>query len=138
MALRRVGFRTTIRTTASVVSSTWGVLQDQAKPRLDTVLKQIDDPKNPAKAAADDARKTAATTAPLGSIALLVGAFIASTAAALGSAQRDEDRTSSVHTLNPTSSKWKNRPIRHPGGFACLQQNGGASHDLSVSAGTSV
>lgn len=76
---------------ATVVSSKAGLPQDQAKARVDTVLKQIDDAKTAAKTAADKARKTAATTALLGSLSLLIGAFIASAAAALGGAQRDDE-----------------------------------------------
>lgn len=76
---------------ATIVSSKAGVPQDQAKARVDTVLKQIDDAKNATKAAADKARKAAATTALLGSLSLIIGAFIAAAAAALGGIQRDEE-----------------------------------------------
>lgn len=76
---------------ASVVSARAGIPEADAKSRVDTVLKQIDDAKNAAKAAADKARKAAATTALIGAISLLVGAFIASAAAALGGRQRDEE-----------------------------------------------
>lgn len=75
----------------AAVASKAGIPQDQAKARVDAVVKQIDDAKTAAKVAADKARKTAATTALLGSIALLIGAFIASAAAAFGGSQRDEE-----------------------------------------------
>ena len=76
---------------ASIVSARTGLSQPDARARVDTVLKQIDDAKVAAKQAADKARKTAATTALLGSLSLLIGAFIASAAAALGGRQRDEE-----------------------------------------------
>ena len=76
---------------ASVISARTGLSEQDARARLDNVLKQIDDAKTAAKQAADKARKAAATTAIIGSISLLVGAFIASTAAAIGGRQRDEE-----------------------------------------------
>ncbi|AEH90891.1 hypothetical protein [Mesorhizobium sp. B263B2A] len=51
----------------------------------------MDDAKNKAKAAADTARKASAAFALVGALSVIVGAFIASVAAALGGKQRDED-----------------------------------------------
>jgi len=76
---------------ATVVASRTGLSELDAKARVDSVLKRIDDAKIATQKAADTARKTAATTALLGALSLLVGAFIASAAAALGGSQRDED-----------------------------------------------
>jgi hypothetical protein len=76
---------------ATIVSARTGLSEADAKARVDTVLKRIDDAKTSAQKAADTARKAAATTALLGSLSLLVGAFIASAAAAFGGRQRDEE-----------------------------------------------
>ena len=76
---------------STIVSARTGLSEADAKARVDTVLKRIDDAKASAQKAADTARKAAATTALLGSLSLLVGAFIASAAAALGGRQRDEE-----------------------------------------------
>ncbi|PST22571.1 hypothetical protein C7U61_04665 [Rhizobium sp. JAB6] len=81
---------------ATVVSARTGLSEADARNRVDSVLKQIDDAKTAAKAAADKARKTAATTALIGSLSLLVGAFIASAAAALAGRQRDEEEDFTV------------------------------------------
>lgn len=76
---------------ASIVAARTGLSDTDARTRVDTVLKQIDDAKVAAQTAADKARKAAATTALVGSISLLIGAFISSAAAALGGRQRDEE-----------------------------------------------
>ncbi|PDS78282.1 hypothetical protein [Rhizobium sp. L43] len=76
---------------ASIVSARTGLSEADARTRVDTVLKRIDDAKVAAQKAADEARKAASTTALLGSLSLLIGAFIASAAAALGGSQRDEE-----------------------------------------------
>jgi hypothetical protein len=76
---------------ASIIAARTGLSEADAHSRVDTVLKQIDDAKSAAKEAADKARKVGATTALVGSLSLLVGAFIASAAAALGGRQRDEE-----------------------------------------------
>jgi hypothetical protein len=74
-----------------LVASRTGLSEVEAKARVDTVLKQIDDAKIDAQKVADTARKAASTTALLGALSLLVGAFIAAVAAALGGRQRDDD-----------------------------------------------
>jgi hypothetical protein len=76
---------------ANIVSARTGISEDDARSRVDNVLKQIDDAKVAAQAAADKARKAAATTALVGAISLLIGAFISSVAAALGGKQRDDE-----------------------------------------------
>ncbi|CCM78146.1 hypothetical protein [Rhizobium mesoamericanum] len=75
---------------ASIVSARAGLSEADARNRVEAVLKQIDDAKTTAQAQLDKARKAAATTALVGSLSLLVGAFISSAAAALGGRQRDE------------------------------------------------
>ena len=76
---------------ATVVAARTGLSEADARSRVDTVLKRIDDAKVAAQKAADEARKAASTAALLGSLSLLIGAFIASAAAAFGGSQRDEE-----------------------------------------------
>ncbi len=76
---------------ASIVTARTGLTEADARARVDTILKQIDDAKVATQAAADKTRKAAATTALVGSISLLIGAFISSAAAAFGGRQRDEE-----------------------------------------------
>ncbi|OWW00126.1 hypothetical protein ATY81_25375 [Rhizobium sp. R72] len=75
---------------AGIVSARTGLSEADASNRVDAILKQIADAKTAAQAAVDKARKAAATTALVGSLSLLIGAFISSAAAALGGRQRDE------------------------------------------------
>lgn len=70
---------------ASVIARRTGVSAAEADRRVDVLVGQMDE----AKAAADKARKVAATLAIITFLSLLVGAFIASVAAALGGRQRD-------------------------------------------------
>ena len=76
---------------AALVASRAGVTPEEARARVDQVLQQAEDAKNAALKAADEARASAATVAMLGALSLLIGAFIASAAAALGGRQRDDD-----------------------------------------------
>lgn len=76
---------------ANIVAARTGLSEADARNRVDTVLKQVDDAKTTAKDATDKARKAAATTALIGAISLLIGAFISATAAALGGRQRDDE-----------------------------------------------
>lgn len=76
---------------SAIVASRAGVTPEEARARVDQVLQQVEDAKNAALKAADEARKSAATVAMLGALSLLVGAFIASAAAALGGRQRDDE-----------------------------------------------
>jgi len=81
---------------ATIVASHAGIPQEEARTRVDQVLQQIEDAKNAALQAADDARKSAATVALLGALSLLVGAFIASAAAVHRERQRDDDEAALV------------------------------------------
>jgi hypothetical protein len=74
-----------------LVAARTGLSQPDAKKRVDTVLKQIDDAKAAAQQAADKARKAASATALLGALSLFIGAFIAAVAAAYGGRQRDDE-----------------------------------------------
>ncbi|MBZ9673967.1 hypothetical protein [Mesorhizobium sp. ES1-3] len=76
---------------AKLVASRTGLSEADAAKRVGTVLAGIEDAKNKAKAAADTARKASATFALVGALSMIVGAFIAGVAAALGGNQRDED-----------------------------------------------
>ncbi|MDO3434390.1 hypothetical protein QWJ46_17060 [Rhizobium sp. CBN3] len=76
---------------ATIVSARTGLSETDARARVDAVLKRIDDAKAATQKAADEARKAASATALLGSLSLLVGAFIAAAAAALGGSQRDAE-----------------------------------------------
>jgi hypothetical protein len=76
---------------ANIVAARTGLSPEESKARVDTVLKRIEDAKVAAQQTADEARKGAATTAMVGALSLLVGAFISCAAAALGGRQRDED-----------------------------------------------
>jgi hypothetical protein len=73
------------------IAARTGLTPDEAKSRVDSVLKSIDAAKVKAQQAADMARKAASTTSLLAALSLLIGAFIASAAAALGGRQRDDD-----------------------------------------------
>jgi hypothetical protein len=81
---------------ANIVASRAGIPQEEARTRVDQVLQQIEDAKIAALQNADEARKSAATVALLGALSLLVGAFIASAAAALGGRQRDDNEAALV------------------------------------------
>jgi len=76
---------------AELVAARTGLSEADAKARVDTVLKQIDDAKIATQDALDKTRKAAATTALVGALSLLIGAFISSAAAALGGKQRDDE-----------------------------------------------
>lgn len=76
---------------ATIVASRAGIPQQEARTRVDQVLQQIEDAKTAALQANDEARKSAATVALLGALSLLIGAFVASAAAALGGRQRDDE-----------------------------------------------
>jgi len=81
---------------SSIVAARAGITPEEARARVDQVLTQIEDAKNAALKAADEARKSAATAAMLGALSLLVGAFIASAAAALGGRQRDDEEAALI------------------------------------------
>ncbi len=73
-----------------LIAARTGLSEADAKARVDTVLKSIEDAKVKAQEAADTARKASATLALLGALSLLIGGFVAGVGAALGGRQRDE------------------------------------------------
>ncbi len=75
---------------AELVAARTGIPQSEAEQRVDNVIAQMKAAEAKARQAADTARKTAASTAIFTALSMLVGAFIASVAAALGGRQRDE------------------------------------------------
>ncbi len=74
-----------------LVAARTGLSQQEATARVDAVLVQVQAAKVKAQQAADAARKATATFSLLGALSLIIGAFIASVAAALGGRQRDDD-----------------------------------------------
>jgi hypothetical protein len=74
-----------------LVAARTGLSEADAKARVDALVARVDDAKAKAKEAADTARKGSATFALLGALSLVIGAFIASAAAALGGRQRDDE-----------------------------------------------
>jgi hypothetical protein len=75
---------------ANLVATKTGVSTDEARKRVDTFIQTVKDASVQAKAAADGARKYAASAALYTTLALLIGAFIASVSAAIGGRLRDE------------------------------------------------
>jgi hypothetical protein len=75
---------------ASLVAAKTSLSTDEAQKRVDAYIESAKEASVQAKAAADKARKSAATAALYTALALLIGAFIASVAAAIGGRLRDE------------------------------------------------
>ncbi len=75
---------------AKLVAVRTGISQQDAEKRIDDVMRQMQDAEQKAKAAADTARKTSAKASFYLFFSMLIGAFIASAAGALGGRQRDE------------------------------------------------
>jgi hypothetical protein len=73
-----------------LVAARAGLPRDMAGMRVDMVIAALQDAKAQARDAADKARKAAATAALGLVLALLIGAFVASVAAALGGQLRDD------------------------------------------------
>jgi len=74
---------------AQLVATRTGLSQADAEQRVDSVVAQVKAAEVKARAAAETARKVAATTSMFTALAMLIGAFIASVAAALGGRERD-------------------------------------------------
>jgi hypothetical protein len=77
---------------AQLVSQQTGLTAAEAEARVNDVIAQVDAAKAKAKEAADQARKAGATLSLLMALALVIGAFIASVAAALGGQGQIADR----------------------------------------------
>jgi len=74
---------------AELVAARTGVSADEAQKRVDDAIAQAKAADLKARQAADKARKTAAATSIFTALSMLVGAFIACVAAALGGQRRD-------------------------------------------------
>jgi hypothetical protein len=75
---------------AQLIASRTGISQDDAQKRVDTVVAQEKDAEAKARQAADTARKSASAVSIFTALSMVIGAFIASAAAALGGSLRDE------------------------------------------------
>ena len=74
---------------AQMVAARTGIAQPEAEKRVDDVVAQLNAAETKARQAADAARKAAATASILTALSMLIGAFIACAAAALGGMERD-------------------------------------------------
>jgi hypothetical protein len=77
---------------AQLIAARAGISQADAEKRVDQTVTAIKAADVKARQAADSARKAAATASIYTALSMLIGAFIASVAAALGGRQRDEHR----------------------------------------------
>jgi len=75
---------------AELVAARTGVSQSDAEQRVDAAMTQVRAAEARVREAADTARKSAAAASLYTALSMLIGAFIASAAAALGGRQRDE------------------------------------------------
>ncbi|MBS1181015.1 MAG: hypothetical protein H6Q99_895 [Proteobacteria bacterium] len=73
-----------------LVAARTGLAEPEATARVDAVLAQAEQAKTKAQEAADATRKAGATFALMAALSLVIGAFIASAAAALGGKLRDD------------------------------------------------
>ena len=74
---------------AQLVAERTGISQDDARKRVDTLISQEQATEQKAKAVADQARKATASLSFYTFFSMLIGAFIACAAAALGGRSRD-------------------------------------------------
>jgi hypothetical protein len=75
---------------AQLVAARTGLAQADAEQRVDTTVAQLNDAQMKIRQAADTARKAAAKLSIVIALSMLIGAFIASAAGALGGSIRDE------------------------------------------------
>ena len=75
---------------AQLVAARDGISESDAQMRVDNVIEQVQAAELRVRQGADTARKAAAAASICTALALLIGAFIACVAAALGGRQRDE------------------------------------------------
>ena len=74
---------------AELVAARTGVSAHEAQKRVDAAIAQAQATNREARQMADTARKTAAATSIFTALSMIVGAFIACVAAALGGQRRD-------------------------------------------------
>jgi hypothetical protein len=75
---------------AQIAAARTGISQPDAEKRVDDFVTQANDAQTKIRAAADEARKRAAQLSIVLALALVIGAFVASAAAAYGGSVRDE------------------------------------------------
>jgi hypothetical protein len=75
---------------AKLVAARAGISQQDAEQRVDTLFAQMKDAEAKARQAADTARKTAASISIILALSMVLGAFVASAAAAYGGHLREE------------------------------------------------
>jgi hypothetical protein len=75
---------------AQLVAARAGIGQPEAEQRVDVLVKQLNDAQDKIREAADAARKRAAQLSIMLALSMVVGAFVASAAAAYGGSIRDE------------------------------------------------
>ena len=75
---------------ATTIENRTGISHDEAVKRVDDAIAAAKEAEQKAKEAADAARKAAASFSFFTFFSMLIGAFIASVAGALGGKQRDE------------------------------------------------
>jgi hypothetical protein len=75
---------------AQLTASRTGISQDEARQRVDRLISQAQTTEQKAKEGADQPRKAAASASFYTFFSMLIGAFIASVAGALGGRSRDE------------------------------------------------
>jgi hypothetical protein len=76
---------------AQLVAARTGLSQADAEKRVDDVIAKVKAAETKARQIADAARKAGAYVSIVTAISMLIGAFIAAAAAALGGQHRDED-----------------------------------------------
>jgi hypothetical protein len=74
-----------------LVAARTGLSNQDAQARVDAVLAKTKDMKAKLQETADKARKTSATATILAALSMVIGAFIACVAGAMGGRQRDDD-----------------------------------------------
>jgi len=75
---------------AKLIAARTGISQQDAEKRIDDAMAQIKTAEEKTKQAANEARKASAKASFYLFFSMLIGAFIASAAGALGGRQRDE------------------------------------------------
>lgn len=83
---------------ARLIAARAGIPEEEARTRIETVMAQVNQAKVTAQEAADTARKGAATFALVTALSMIIGAFIAAVAAAIGGRQRDEEQDALILT----------------------------------------
>ncbi len=75
---------------AKLITTRTGISQDDAQKRLDAVVARVKEAEAKVRLAADSARKAAAAASLATALAMVIGAFVACAATALGGYERDQ------------------------------------------------